>query len=123
MTQPDKELWDKVGFNSKYEYIPIPISVAKIIKRKYKTKYGDAILLCHWYQDKPTDERVVILHYVRYDCGTLTRAEGGFCSSLAQGETLQDLLITLAEQIRDTWPQTAIKKRIRYDSKRKSRCL
>ena len=36
MMNPDKELWDKVGFSDKYEYIPIPVAVAKILKRKEK---------------------------------------------------------------------------------------
>ena len=110
MLQPDKELWDKVGFNSKYEYVAITEEVAKIIKRKYTNKYGEAILLCHWYQDKPTDEKTLILHYVRYDYGHLMRAEGGICSSLHPGETQDQLMIRLAKEIRNIWPYTASKK-------------
>ena len=111
MMNPDKELWDKVGFNDKYEYIPISVAIAKILKRKVKDEYGEKILLCHWYQNKPTDEKSILLHYVRWDGYHLYRADAGYASSLLPDETLEETLLKIAKEIAETWPECAVKKR------------
>lgn len=114
MIHPDKELWDKVPFDEKYEYIPIPTAVAKILKRKVKDKYGEKILLCHWYQDKPTDEKSIIMHYVRWDGYHLYRANVGYSFSIFPRRTLNESLLKIAQEIAKTWPEYAVKKRKKY---------
>ena len=111
MMNPDKELWDKVGFSDKYEYIPIPVAVAKILKRKVKDGYGEKILLCHWYQDKPTDEKCVIMHYVKWDGYNINRANGGYCFNPLPGEKLNESLVRVAKSIAQDCPEYAVKKR------------
>ena len=113
---PDKELWDKVHFSDIYEYIPIPVAVAKILKRKV----DDNILLCHYYREKPTDDPVIILHYVRYDGYSLYRCPPGFAHHVIEGETLKETLETMAMEIAKTWPKYAVKKRNKNGSKSNS---
>lgn len=106
MTKPDKELWDKVHFNpERYEYIPIPNEVAKIIVRKK----DDKVLLAHFLIEK--DEKILFLHYVREDCGQLFRANGGYsCSTY---DNVKEKLIELAKCIAEDYPEYKVKKRKR----------
>jgi hypothetical protein len=64
MIKPDKELWDKVGFNTeKYEYVSLPSEVSKIIKRKK----GNNVLLSYYYYDNDKDEKVMMLRELLLD--------------------------------------------------------
>lgn len=102
MIRPDKELWDKVSFNpEKYEYVPLPSKVAQILKRKK----GDDILLSYYYYDK--GEKVMMLHYVNYD-GYCLHAKAGYSSRQIDDPNHWQ---TMAEDIAQTWPQYAVKKR------------
>lgn len=45
MVHPDKEIWDKMKLNpERYEYVPIPTAVWRILK----PKVGNKVLLCHY---------------------------------------------------------------------------
>ena len=102
MIKPDKELWDKVGFNTeKYEYVSLPSEVSKILKRKK----GNDVLLSYYYYDK--DEKVMMLHYTSYD-GRCLCAKGGYCSHQIDNPNQWRIM---AESIAQDWPQYAIKKR------------
>ena len=103
MAFPDKELWDKIHLNpSKYEYVKIPLKVAKILKRKV----GDEILLAYYYIEK--GRRVKMLHYASYD-GAMLHKGPGFCSEDSEG--CVHSWETLAEDIADTFPKYKVKHR------------
>ena len=108
MIKPDKELWDKVGFNSeKYEYVPLPSEVTKILKRKK----GDDVLLSYYYYNK--GEKSMMLHYVSYD-GYNLHAKAGYSSGQID---VPNHWQAMAKDIAQSWPEYAIKKRDKRKSK------
>lgn len=104
MIHPDKELWDKVGFNSeKYEYVKLPACVTKWLKRKV----DNDILLSYYYYNSDNGEKTMMLHYVSYDCGLL-HSKAGYCSGQIDNPKQWELM---ARDIAESWPQYAVKKR------------
>lgn len=101
---PDKELWDKRVWNEKYEFIPIPTEVAKILVRKK----DDKVLLAHFV--KENGENTILMHYVK-DEGSYLSQHGGYCTSTYID--VKSALICLAKQIAEDWPQYAVKHRKR----------
>jgi len=103
MIHPDRELWDKVGFNSeKYEYVKLPACVTKWLKRKV----DNDILLSYYYYDN-NKGKTMMLHYVSYDCGVL-HPKGGYCSGQIDNPNQWE---SMAQDIAVTWPRYAVKKR------------
>ena len=100
MVRPDREIWDKLPKNDKYEFIPIPTEVAKILVRKK----GDKVLLAHFVKEK--GNKTILLHYVQ-DEGSYLSQHGGYCTS--SYTDVKTALIQLAKSIALDWPQYAVK--------------
>ena len=108
MVRPDRELWEKLPKNDKYEFIPIPTAVAKILVRKK----GDKVLLAHWVREK--GKETILLHYVRDEGGYLSQ-HGGYCMSDIR-QDVKTVLVQLAESIAREWPEYAVRHRtVNYD--------
>lgn len=98
MPHPDKELWDRINFDpERYEYIPIPDEVARIIVRKK----GDRVLLAHFCITEKK-EKVLMLHYVVENNGSLMQAPGGYCSDSYTDVKVK--LIQIAKDIAADYP-------------------
>lgn len=105
VVHPDEELWYKAGFdkNDKYERIPIPTSVTKILKRKV----DDCILLCHYIDSEHNN---AVMHYVSFKDG-FAQQKGGYSFGIYPEEPLKNTLIRVAKSIAEDWPKFAVKKR------------
>ena len=106
MIHPDKEIWDKMKMKAeRYEYVPIPTAVWRILK----PKVGNKVRLCH-YVHKDT-ERTLVMHYVSYDGYTAWQG-GGYCfTHYIKEEKLKDKILQIAQEIANDWPEYAVKHR------------
>lgn len=115
MIHPDKEIWDKMNMNTeRYEYVPIPTAVWKILK----PKVGNKVLLCHYIHKNMFDrnldtdtERTLVMHYVSYDGYHFEQYSGYSFTYQFKEEKLKDKLIEVAKEIAETWPEYAVKHR------------
>lgn len=115
MEHPDKIIWDKMKLNpERYEYVPIPTAVWRIIK----PKVGDKVLVCHYVhkddggRSLDTDtERTLLLHYVKYDGYTAWQGGGYSFSHFIKEEKLKDKILQVARSIAEDWPEYAVKHR------------
>ena len=115
MEHPDKEIWDKMKMNpERYEYVPIPTAVWRIIK----PKVGDKVLVCHyvhkdeWGKTLDTDtQRTLLLHYVKYDGYTAWQGGGYSFTHYIKEEKLKDKILQVARSIAEDWPEYAVKHR------------
>ena len=115
MVHPDKEIWDKMKLNpERYEYVPIPTAVWRIIK----PKRGDQVLVCHYVhkddggRSLDTDtERTLLLHYVKYDGYTAWQGAGYCFTHFIKEEKLKDKILQVAQEIANDWPEFAVKHR------------
>lgn len=98
---PDEELFTKSGLS--YERIPIPTAVTKILRRKV----GDKVLICHYARDT---HDTAVLNYVSFNEGFLHQY-AGYSFGISPGQTLKEKLIIVAENIAETWPEYAVRKR------------
>ena len=108
MINPDKIMWDKLGFNpEKYEYVKLPTCVAKILKRKK----GEHVLLSYILHIDGRD--VMMLNYVTFDGMVAVNKAGYACSldTVPKGTKKKDIWVRLAEDIAMSWPFYAVKKR------------
>lgn len=103
----------------RYEYVPIPTAVWRILK----PKVDGQVLLCYykhkneWGRCLDTDtERTLLLHYVSYDGYALTQGGGYSFTHYIKEEKLNDAIIKVAESIAIDWPQYAVKHRKKKNS-------
>ena len=116
MVHPDKEIWDKMKLNpERYEYVPIPTAVWRILK----PKVGNKVLLCHyvhkdeWGRILDTDtERTLVMHYVSYDGYHLQQHGSGYSfTHYFKEEKLKDKILQVAQEIANDWSEYAVKHR------------
>lgn len=75
-TSPDKEMWERAGFPNypRYEYVPLPKEVARVLKRKYK----DYVLMSYYWTDDK-GRKVAFLEYISYNRMNVHRGPGYCC--------------------------------------------
>ena len=90
---PDKEMWERAGFSNypRYEYIPLPKEVARMLKRKYK----DFVLMSYnWTDEKGA--KVAFLEYISYDGMNVHRGPGYCCDRIDDPDMWSQLARSLA---------------------------
>ena len=100
---PDEELFTKSGLGCNYERIPIPTAITKILRRQV----GDKVLICHYARDT---HDTAVLNYVSFNEGFLHQY-AGYSFGIYPGQTLKEKLIIVAENIAESWPEYAVRKR------------
>lgn len=100
---PDEELFEKSGLDRSFERIPIPTTITKILRRKVK----DKVLICHYARDR---HDTAIMHYVSFKDGFLHQY-AGYSFGIYPEQTLKETLIMAAEDIAESWPEYAVRKR------------
>lgn len=90
---PDKEMWERAGFPNypRYEYVPLPKEVARMLKRKYK----DFVLMSYnWTDEKGA--KVAFLEYISYDGMNVHRGPGYCCDRINDPDMWSQVARSLA---------------------------
>lgn len=90
---PDKEMWEKAGFLNypRYEYVPLPKEVARILKRKHK----DFVLMSYYWTDDK-GRKVAFLEYISYDGMNAHRGSGYCCDRINDPDMWSQVARSLA---------------------------
>lgn len=90
---PDKEMWESVGFskNPRYEYVPLPKEVTRMLKRKYK----DFVLMSYYWTDEK-GAKVAFLEYISYDGMNVHRGPGYCCDRIDDPDMWSQVARSLA---------------------------
>lgn len=101
--KPDEELFAKSGLGRNYERIPIPTAITKILRRQVR----DRVLICHYAKDT---HDTALLQYVSFNEGFLHQ-HAGYSFGIYPGQPLKEKIIIVAEDIAESWPEYAVRKR------------
>ena len=89
----DKEMWERAGFPNypRYEYVPLPKEVTRMLKRKYKDY---VLMFYYWTDDK--GRKVAFLEYISYDGISVHRGPGYCCDRIDDPDMLSQVARSLA---------------------------
>ena len=92
-TSPDKEMWERAGFPNypRYEYVPVPKEVARILKRKYK----EFVLMSYYWTDEK-GRKVAFLEYISFDGMNVHRGPGYCCDRIDDPDMWSQVARSLA---------------------------
>lgn len=92
-TSPDKEMWERAGFPNypRYEYVPLPKEVVRVLKRKYK----DYVLMSYYWTDDK-GRKVAFLEYISYDRMNVHRGPGYCCDRIDDPDMWSQVARSLA---------------------------
>ena len=92
-TNPDKEMWEKAGFPNypKYEYVPLPKEVSRMLKRKYTD-----FVLMYYYCKNEKGQKVAFLEYISYDGMNAHRGPGYCCDRIDDPDMWKQVARALA---------------------------
>ena len=90
---PDKEMWEMAGFpnHPRYEYVPLPNEVTRMLKRKYK----DFVLMSYYWTDD-NGAKVAFLEYLSYDGMNVHRGPGYCCDRINDPDMWSQVARSLA---------------------------
>ena len=89
----DKEMWEMAGFpnHPRYEYVPLPKEVTRMLKRKYK----DFVLMSYYWTDD-NGATVAFLEYLSYDGMNVHRGPGYCCDRINNPDMWSQVARSLA---------------------------
>lgn len=102
----DKELYEKLECDKeKFMYTKIPSNVKRILRPSYKKDGKEYVMLALIVKNKY--ENTLLVNYLSYNGYSCDRG-AGMATSMYDGKFDW---ISLAENIAETWPETAVKHR------------